>query len=171
MRKFIIPLAIAASVAVPSLTQAAPPPPLPTVTASVNCDVFRAEITGLSPGDRVQLQMGSAPPYGFVFGSGMYWQFNVDEAAGSATVALPVQRPGYPGIFMGGPVFTAAAGYVNASTPNGGTWPFYQDVDCTAPVVEPIVVEVMQVVEPAVRDRRPFVESEMFPGLELAPPW
>lgn len=83
------PVAVTPPAAV--IVEAATEPPVrgPQAIASVDCSHFQMTITGLSDGDKVQVGMGSEPPWGFTVG-GNYWGFT--PIAGGATADIPVQQ-------------------------------------------------------------------------------
>ena len=130
MRNAIIPLAIAGLVAFAPTAHADGA----SVSADANCTTFTVHASGLQAGDRLVVEQGSQAPYGFVMGSGVYWQFAVDEAAGTANVALPATAE---------PWFTADVLVIHDGSMTGL---FHQMVDCnaTAPEVDPTTVTVVE---------------------------
>ena len=131
MRKFIVPLTIAAAFAIPG--HAAADDPLPSVTANATCDKFTIHVTGLANGERLVVEQGSMPPYGFVMGSGVYWQFSVNSD-GTADAVLRATTD---------PLFSADVLVVRGSMMVSL---FHQTVDCTgaAPTTEMTQVEPVQ---------------------------
>jgi len=148
MRIAIIPLAIAGLVAFAPTAHADGA----SVSADANCDTFTVHASGLQAGDRLVVEQGSQAPYGFVMGSGVYWQFVVDETAGTAGAVLPATAE---------PWFTADVLVIHGGAMTGL---FHQMVDCnnTAPEVDPTVVAPVipqPVVAEPVRVRRVEVLS------------
>ena len=125
MRNAIIPLVIAGLLAFAPTVHADGA----SVSADVNCATFTIHATGLQAGDRLVVEQGSQAPYGFVMGSGVYWQFAVDETAGTANAVLPATAE---------PWFTADVLVIHDGSMTGL---FHQMVDCsgTAPAADPTV--------------------------------
>ena len=151
MRNAIIPLAIAGLVAFAPTAYADGA----SVSADANCAMFTIHTTKLQAGDRLVVEQGSQAPYGFVMGSGVYWQFVVDETAGTAGAVLPATAE---------PWFTADVLVIHGRAMTGL---FHQMVDCsgTAPATDPTVraapavVKLRPVVAEPVRVRRVEVLS------------
>lgn len=170
---FAVVLAVAASLTGISAPHRASAMPLPTpdpapagmqVTAAVDCSTFDIALSGLHDGQRVMVEIGNEPTYGFDT-SGPHtetWQFTY--ADGTATASLPILANHQ------GTEFMTAIGIIDLAT-GVAVWPFYQWVDCTAAVDTPVVIEEApaQIADPVVVT--PEVATAYFASVELAPPW
>lgn len=138
MKKYIVPLAIAAAFAIPTTAHADGP----VVNASIDCDTFTVHVEGLQPGDRVVLEQGSNPPAQPII-----------SAAGTVdTVLASSKNPWFDAdvvLIVGGQLTTAFHQYVDCTTP----------ADEPAPAVDPVAVVAAAaapapVVAPVERPRR-----------------
>lgn len=168
MNRKLVPIALfAAAFALPTAVHAMPlptPDPAPagtTITAAVDCNTFDIAISGLTPGQRVMVEMGSEPTYGFDFQSDHPMTFQFTVVDDTATASLPV------GFSEQGTEFMTAIGIIDIAR-GAAVWPFYQWVDCTQPVqhrpaVAPPIAEPVAVT--------PMVADSFFAEVALAPPW
>lgn len=78
------PVAVVESVAADTV----PAPAGPTAVATVDCSHFQMTITGLVAGDKVQVDMGSEPPWGFTVG-GEYWGFTPIDGGAANDIPVP----------------------------------------------------------------------------------
>lgn len=133
----------------------------PSVTADATCTTFTVNASGLLPGDRLVVEQGSEAPYGLVMGSGVYWQFDVDEAAGNAHAVLGATAD---------PWFPADVGVIRDHV-----WIslYHTMVDCdgNAPAVSAAEVAPETTVKAAAEPATLAAEPDIFAGVALAPPW
>lgn len=174
MNRQLVPLALfAALIALPTAAHAMPlptPDPAPagmTITAAVDCNTFDIAIAGLTAGQRVMVEMGSEPTYGFDFQADHPMTFQFAVVDNTATASLPV------GFSEQGTEFMTAIGVIDIAT-GAAVWPFYQWVDCTQPVQHrPVVVQIADPIVaemPATVVEGPVVDGK-FADVALAPPW
>lgn len=159
MKKLIIPLAIAAALALPATTHAEGDT---TIAASVDCSTFAIDIEGLPANTRVTVQAGPEPPYIFVTDSG------------SVATTLHVGQPEQ------GIVFFAAIG-IDTGLTGHPDYPFQQWIDCTSTVKvavpqmddpEPVKAGLVRSVHeaPTPIAHVEAVEAVEFGNYQLAPP-
>lgn len=125
-----------------------------TVTASADCEALNVDVSGFPDGTAVFVSEGDQPPFGFVVGTGPFWDFTPQPGGGSTRIPI--------GLYDREHEFAWSVGTIEQPMIAGGT------VDCTTtPVAEPSAVDP---VAPATEPSGPPGVS-IWANIELAPPW
>ena len=149
-RKTITMLATAAGLLWPAAVHADG-----TVTASADCEALNVDVAGFPDGTAVFVSEGHQPPFGFVVGTGPFWDFTPHPGGGSARIPISLYDREHE--------FAWSVGTIEQPVIVGGT------VDCTPPpTTPPTQVDPGTPATPV-----PDGPSAMsvWTNVELAPPW
>ena len=130
-----------------------------TVTASADCEALNVDVAGFPDGTTVFVSEGHQPPFGFVVGTGPFWDFTPQPGGGSARIPI--------GLYDREHEFAWSVGTIEEPLIAGGT------VDCTpAPIAEPTPVDLVDAVTPVpTAEPGDLIDVSIWAHIQLAPPW
>jgi hypothetical protein len=128
-----------------------------TVSASADCEVLNVDVAGFPDGTAVFVSEGQQPPFGFVVGTGPFWDFTPQPGGGSTRIPISLYDREHE--------FAWSVGTIEEPMIAGGT------VDCTpASTTTPVDPVVPATPAPAAEPGGPTGVA-IWASVELAPPW